>query len=207
MPSIVELTFCLQRFYREAAHHPHEIEICMVDNLILTCISAQATVGTPDQNTSNPDLLEKTMNRVFTASFCPPTQSTLRRRAIRPSWPFDHSLCTAVASYGVSALLALASRWHGRLFSVDLCGSVERFWEFLRLTNVVEKVSKQARAWFYRRPRVLCRNEAAVVSALRNKTPPIPGPRCCLFFLRESSIRSASGESTFNSDVRLLVAG
>ena len=42
----------------------------------------------------------------------------------------------------MSALLAIASRWHGKLFSADLFGSVERMWEFLRLTSVVEKVSE-----------------------------------------------------------------
>lgn len=39
-------------------------------------------------------------------------------------------------------MLALASRWHGSLFSVDLWGSVECLWEFLRLASVVEEVSE-----------------------------------------------------------------
>ena len=54
----------------------------------------------------------------------------------------NNSLCAMVTRSGVSALLAIASRWHGKLFSADLFGSVERMWEFLRLTSVVEKVSE-----------------------------------------------------------------
>lgn len=51
----------------------------------------------------------------------------------------------------MSALLALASRWRGELFSVGLFGpSAEegRLWEFLRLASVVERVRP-------RQPRVL----------------------------------------------------
>lgn len=55
----------------------------------------------------------------------------------------------------MSALLAVASRWHGELFSVDLFGSVERLWEFLRLTSVVEEVrGSPPGTRFCRRPRV-----------------------------------------------------
>lgn len=43
----------------------------------------------------------------------------------------------------MSAVHAVATRWHGgdgKLFSPDLFGSFELFWEFLRLTSVIERV-------------------------------------------------------------------
>lgn len=63
------------------------------------------------------------------------------------AFPPGRSLSTMVARSGVAALLAVAARWRGgglggKVSAVDLFGSVELLWEFLRLTSVIEKVSK-----------------------------------------------------------------
>lgn len=55
------------------------------------------------------------------------------------------SLCAAAARFGVCAVLTVAARWHGDVmdFFPELFGSFEMFWEFFRLTNVIERVSDQ----------------------------------------------------------------
>ncbi|CAM9151445.1 unnamed protein product, partial [Scytosiphon promiscuus] len=53
-----------------------------------------------------------------------------------------HTLCTLAARHGFSALLAMTARWSGgpgKLFPVDLFGSADHLWDFLRLTCVIEK--------------------------------------------------------------------
>lgn len=60
----------------------------------------------------------------------------------RVRWP-DRRLCAAAARIGVSALVTVASSWRGgvgQVFTPDLFGPVERFWELLRLASVVERV-------------------------------------------------------------------
>ena len=73
-----------------------------------------------------------------------------RPRGIFP-FPLDRcltgsqiSLRAAAARFGVSVLLKVAKEWRGgdgELFSPALFGSVERFWEFLNLASVVDRVS------------------------------------------------------------------
>ncbi|CAN0355595.1 unnamed protein product [Ectocarpus sp. 6 AP-2014] len=60
------------------------------------------------------------------------------------------TLCAATATYGVSALLAVAARWQGgagKPSYLDLFGSARSLWEFLRLTSVIEKGDLQSAAF------------------------------------------------------------
>ncbi|CAM9323533.1 unnamed protein product, partial [Ectocarpus fasciculatus] len=71
--------------------------------------------------------------------------------------PTVDTLCAATATFGVSALLTVAARWQGgagKPSYLDLFGSAQSLWEFLRLTSVIEKGDRQSAAFSTLKQRV-----------------------------------------------------